>query len=252
MPIPIPPPASTPTAPPATPAARPVVGSPYYVREHQGWAVGQERYRHNGALYYVGEWVIFFLMWHDVDFERGLVTRCQTCFHSGNEREDAVAEVYKQPTKQRCPDCFGTTFEGGYRARIVRPAILTDADEAEQQQKRGSAHPANLTVDTEVDFRARNGDYMIRQDNTRWRMDVPRRLTVRTGFEHPGQQPTGIHDSGISARFEEPGHVSYLLPPTPPADIASVLVQPMSTIVPADFAGFEVKRADLIPPAFLD
>lgn len=52
MPIPIPAP-STPPAPPSAPGVA-VTPAQYYVREHQGWATGQEQDRHNQALYTVG------------------------------------------------------------------------------------------------------------------------------------------------------------------------------------------------------
>lgn len=249
MPIPIPPP-RVPSAP-AVPEVIPrLTRSPYTVRQHQNWAVGQERYRHNGGLYQVGEWAVLFLLWKDIDFERGLVGRCRVCFQSGTDVENRVTAVYKQPTRQKCPDCLGTTFEGGFRARIVRPVICTDADEDEKATKRGAAHPANLTVETTVDFRARSGDYMIRADNSRWQLAVPQRTTVRTGMEHPSQNNTGIAYGNMRAAFEEPGQVVYQAPPTAPGDVAAVLTQPLAHV--ADFSGFEVVRAPLIPDAFLD
>jgi hypothetical protein len=252
MPIPLPGPIPTPAIPSPVAPARPVTGTPYYTREHQGWAVEQERYRHNGPLYTLGEWVIFVLLWKEIDHRRGLVERCARCFRSGHDISDRVSAVYKQPTQQKCPDCLGTTFEGGFRARIVRPAILSEVDESERLQKRGETHPANHTVNTTVDFRARNGDFLIRADNSRWQLDVPRRTTLRSGLEHPAQGETGLNYSGMTAKYEEEGQIVYQVPPTDPADVAAVLHQPMSQSAPADFSGFEIKRAELIPPALLD
>lgn len=251
MPIPIPPPSTPGPVAPAPPSVLPRVSrSPYTVRQHQNWAVGQERYRHNGGLYWVGEWVVFFLLWTTIEFEHGLVERCHVCYRSGTEVENRVTAIYNQPTKQKCPDCLGTTFEGGYRARIVRPAILTDTDEDEKLAKRGVTHPANLTVETTVDFRAHSGDYMVRADNSRWQLSVPRRTTVRTGFEHPGQQGAGIAYGNMTASHEEPGQIVYQAPPVAGRDVAAVLTQPVAYV--ADFSGFEVVKAPLIPPDFVD
>lgn len=250
MPIPVPPPVTPGPVAPAPGVTPTVTRSPYTVRQHQNWAVRQERYRHNGGLFWVGEWVMLFLLWHDVDFERGLVGRCQVCYAGGTDLENRITAVYQQPTRQKCPDCLGTTFEGGYRARIVRPAICTDADEDEKLTKRGAVHPANLTVETTVDFRARTGDWLVRADNSRWQLTVPQRTTVRTGFEHPGQAGAGISYGNMRAAHEEPGQIAYAAPPVAAADVAAVLTQPVAR--DADFGGFEVRRAALLPDAFLD
>jgi hypothetical protein len=83
---------------------------PYYLREPQRWAVDQERQRHLQALYTVGEWTMFCLMWNLEDFQNGLVTRCSVCYNRSSQ-------AYKQGERNKCPDCFGTTFEGGFRAQ---------------------------------------------------------------------------------------------------------------------------------------
>ena len=61
--------------------------NPYYVRQRQDWAVEQERMRHNQALYTIGEWCVFVLMWHITDFEKGLVNRCPTCWNQYGRTE---------------------------------------------------------------------------------------------------------------------------------------------------------------------
>jgi hypothetical protein len=99
--------------------------SPFYLRPHQNWAIEQERYRHNQALYSVGEMVMFVLMWHVEDHLKGYVRRCPRCFNGDDAR---AAKVYEQSTVNKCPMCYGTTFEGGVRAKIIRPAIITDSD----------------------------------------------------------------------------------------------------------------------------
>src|SRR6478609_414109 len=66
------------------PAAVPLVtASPYYLRDRQNWAVEQERMRHDEALYSIGEYAIFVLMWHIQDLTAGLVQRCSRCYGDG-------------------------------------------------------------------------------------------------------------------------------------------------------------------------
>lgn len=186
--------------------------SAYYVREHQNWAIEQERMRHSQALYQVGEYTAFFLMWHQLDFEAGLVARCTRCYASGQAQR--VAAVYNQPTQAKCPTCYGTTFQGGIRARIVRPALFIDVDETERTEQRGSQHPQSLTVESTVDFRLREGDYVVRADGTRWRCSTPVRTTLRSGFGFPLQSTTGISYNAAPAKLEDRTSVAYLLPIT--------------------------------------
>src|ERR1043165_6197117 len=114
---------------------------PRHTRQVENWAIEQERYRHDLPLYTLGEYTIFYLMWTLLDFEAGHVTRCARCYSTSGTVANREANVYNQPSINRCPDCFGTTFEGGYRARIVRPALWSDNDESEKQDRRGTIHP---------------------------------------------------------------------------------------------------------------
>src|ERR1700743_110146 len=199
MPLPIPNP---------NPAPSPNSTDPLYLRQTQNWAIEQERNRHSEALYYLGEYAFIALMWHTVDFELGLVGRCQTCFDTGNNIQDRITAVYKQPTKFLCPDCFGTTYEGGYRALLVRQFIFTDADESEKQDKRGSVHPMTLTAESTWDFRSYEGDYVFGQDGYRYRVTMqPQRTMLRTGFAHPAQEATTLGYGRMTLGYEEVGTV---------------------------------------------
>lgn len=222
-----------------------VSAQPYYVRQRQNWAIEQERMRHAQAVYWVGEWAIWFLMWHVVDFEAGLVGRCTTCRGASGSRDDRIGSVYNQPTQNKCPNCFGTSFEGGYRAKIVRPTIFSDTDETERLDRKGAVHPDDMTIESTWDFRVLGGDYVIRSDNTRWQLRTPQRVTVRTGFDHPDQVDDSISYGSIRAGYEEPTTVAYMLPPTSATTIKSTLSVPMRH--PQDFSLFEVIRAPLIP-----
>lgn len=220
---------------------------PYHMWDEQDWTIEQERQRHAEALYRLGEYSVFVLMWTLIDFQAGLVGRCSICYGTSGTVQDRISSVYNQPTKNRCPSCYGTTFEGGIRAKIVRPAIWTDTDEAEKPSTRGQVHPESSTVESTWDFRMHQGDYVIRSDNSRWRLpESPHRVTLRAGFAHPDQIDASITYDRIQARLEERTTVAYTIPPTDVATIGGILTAPGWE--PLDFSGFEVINAPLIPP----
>lgn len=213
---------------------------PYYIREAQPWAIEQERRRHNQALWYLGENAMFCLMWHLEDHTAGLVGRCPTCYES----QGAIADVYGQADEYRCPDCFGTTFEGGFKALIVRPAIFSDSDEGETRHARGVVKPQDLTIESTPDFRIRTGDFCFRINGDRHFMRVPERVTLRTGFAHPSQAETAIGYNHANAAVEDPSSVAYLIPPL--NDEVTLILSRISRI-PRDWGTFEVIRGPLIP-----
>lgn len=240
MPVPIP--------APVPGAAAEVTAQPYYVRDRQPWAVEQERQRHNQALWTVGEYAMFALMWHIQDYQAGLVGRCARCYASAGDPASAatqIAQVYNQPTQNRCPDCFGTTFEGGYKALIVRPAIFSDTDESETFSARGVVHPDDVDIESTTDFRVRSGDYAFRASGDRFSLRVPQRITLRTGFSMPFQTQSSIGYNHARASIEDPSaSVAYDIGPTA-HDLRAVLT--MGAQVPFDFSDFEVIRGPLIP-----
>jgi hypothetical protein len=217
----------------------------YYVRDPQRWQVDQEHLRHNQALWMIGEYTFFCLMWHIEDFQAGLVGRCQRCYIS----QGKIAQAYGQPRQNKCSDCYGTTFEGGIRALIVRPAIFADTDEGEKFDKRGVVHDDDVNVEATADFRVRNYDYAFRQDGSRWMLRVPQRVTVRTGFEHPYQTTTAITYNNMRAQVEDPTSVAYTIPPAP-ATVTTTLRQ--GRYEPFDFSTVEVINGPLIPGGTLE
>lgn len=218
---------------------------PYYVRETQDWAIAQERLRHNQALDMLGEYAMFVLMWHVEDFKAGRVARCKTCgFDNADPVTAAIAETYKQPSKALCPDCFGTTFEGGYRARIIRPTIFSDADEDEQKQARGVVNPQDLVCESTTDFRVRSGDYVFRATGDRFQLRIPNRVTLRTGFAVPHQTSAAIGYNHSRANQEDLTSVAFIIPPDQDT-VTEILT--MANRAPVDFGPYEVIKADLIP-----
>lgn len=237
MPIPIPAP---------VPANRAdVTVQQYYVRDRQPWAVDQERTRHNQALWTVGENTLFALMWHIQDFQAGLVGRCRRCYGTTGSRTALVAEVYQQAAENKCPECFGTTFDGGYKALIVRPAIFADTDESETFAARGVVHADDVAIESTPDFRIRSGDYAFRSNGDRFVLRVPQRITLRTGYGTPHQSDASIGYNHARASMEDPNaSVAYMIPPDQHT-LLSILS--MGSRVPENFSQFEVIRGPLIP-----
>jgi len=222
-----------------------IVYQPYYLRDVQDWAIQHERAAHTQALYNFGEWAMFALMWHIQDLQAGLVGRCSRCYGTSDSKQREVSLVYQQPTQNRCPVCYGTTFEGGYKALIVRPTIFSDTDESEQLQSRGVVHPSDLDVESTPDFRVRSGDYVFRTSGDRFQLRVPQRVTLRTGFAHPHQTTAAIGYNHARASLEDPNvSVAYLIPP-PTVTLLSLLSTAGRT--PPDFTSYEVVRGPLVP-----
>lgn len=208
-----------------------VTHQPYYVRQTQDWAVQQERQRHIQAIYQVGEPALFVLMWKVEDFEAGLVTPCPRCRAEDQSVDARVAGIYQQPQTARCPFCFGTTFNGGVRAKIVRPAIFTDADEDERKSARGVTHGENTMVETTDDFRSRTGDYVLRRNGSRWQLGHPQRDQLRTGYKHPTQSSSSLGYARIPASREDKASVVFEIPPID-SELAAILVEPLHYPVP--------------------
>jgi hypothetical protein len=218
-----------------------MVRQPYYVRDKQNWAISQEIQRHDQALLSLGEYAAFALMWHEQDLTAGRVGRCPTCYLA----QGLISEAYGQGNKARCPDCFGTTFEGGIRALIYRPALFTEVDEDEQKGARGVSRPSGVSVESTQDFRVLHGDYVFRADGQRFQLRVPERTTLRTGFGTPYQSSTSIGYNISRGALEDVNtSVAYDIPPDV-ATLKTTLSQ--ARYVPFDFSSYEVINAPLIP-----
>lgn len=213
-----------------------------WVRDRQNWAIEQERLRHNQALYSLGEYAVFVLLWHEQDLTAGRVQRCPTCYVA----QGLVSEAYGQGDQNRCPDCYGTTFEGGIRALIYRPALFTEVDEDEQKTARGIARPASVDVESTEDFRMLHGDYVFRANGHRYQLRVPQRTTLRTGFGTPYQTTTNLGYMMGRAAYEDPNtSVAYTIPPSA-TELKAMLGQ--GRYEPFDFSGNEQINGPLIPP----
>lgn len=179
---------------------------PWWMQQDQWYAEAHVAASHVDALYRFGEYVMFVLLWAAEDYERGLVGKCP-CIAG-----DRIAQAYDQPSPFECPMCFGTTFQGGWRAKIIRPAILTDRNTETSETRRGEVTQDAVSIETTNDFFARRGDYMFRADGNRYQLDQMETITVRSGMQMPTQgQTIGGMISG--ARMEDINSVAHKIPP---------------------------------------
>lgn len=214
----------------------------YWSRERQNWAIEQERMRHTEALWQFGELAYFALMWHLEDFQAGLVQRCQRCYVT----QGKIAKAYGQGNQYDCPDCFGTTFEGGFKAVIIRPTIFGDTDKDQKSHSRGIANADEVDIESTSDFRIRTGDYCFRETGDRFYLRVPQRVTLRSGFGTPWMTTTAITYSHARAVIEDPSNVSYIIPPDN-TTVTQILSAAAQSPWPVDLSPHETIRAPLIP-----
>ena len=181
-------------------------------------------------------------MWTIEDFEASLVARCPTCFTNYG----SIADVYAQSSKARCPDCYGTTFEGGFRAKIVRPSIWEANEVDYRDDERGKKQTAQASVQSSSDFRLRTGDFIFRGDGSRWQMRTISTDHLRTGFYTPVTNPKAQigYNFGICNREDDSGSVAAIVPPTS-AELITILNVPGSR-APVDFSSVEVIRGPLL------
>lgn len=211
----------------------------FYLPDAQDWAFEQEKARHQGAMDLWGEYSMFVLLWNLVDFEAGLVGRCQTCYVPNG----GVTDVYGQSNNSKCPDCYGTTFEGGFKAKIVRRSLWASNENAFKPQARGDIIIGTATVQAESTFRMRTGDYIFRGDGSRWQMRTMSSNELRTGFQMPSPATAVVGYNYGTVSREDESSVAYLIPPT-----ASVLINRLNVTHahwPVSFADLEVVRGSL-------
>jgi hypothetical protein len=236
---------------PVVPAARPLRT---WQRDVQKFAITQERERHVQALWQYGELSVFALLWAAVDEQTGFAQPCTRCNVAAGSvsPEQQISAAYGQGSQFRCPVCYGSQLVAtatvkqfpGLRALLVRPALVSDIDKAQEFTPRGVVNQGAVNAESTPDFRVRNGDYMFRVGNFRYRLRTPRRTTLRTGFASPWQQTAAIAYNQMNAAIEDPTSVAYIIPPD-----AAALYEWLSTYtrVPVSYAGLEVINGPLIP-----
>ncbi len=179
-----------------------------WVADIQMWDIQRERVTHDEALYRLGEYACFVLMWTIRDFEAGLVARCSVCYLDLG----IIADTYKQPSQDKCPNCFGTTFEGGYKALLVRPSLWQWTEQVLNQDKRGDVETSQGTVNTTADFRCQPRDYVFRSDGQRFKIQSVDGERLVTGFGIQSHSATAIGYTYGIVRIN-PSDPGYLIPP---------------------------------------
>lgn len=191
-----------------------------WLPDRRQWDIEQERDRNLQALYRFGEYCIFYQFWQDADFKAGLVGRCSVC-----EDIDHIAmATYKQPAQTRCPSCFGTTYEGGWKRRVVRPAVWSEDTQIDQQEvSRGTVEVARAQISVPYDLLLLNGDLVIRADNSRWHVEAVTLTLLHTGFTQSPQPTTAIGYNVPTIVLEPKTSVTYTLPPDDPNEATDML-----------------------------
>lgn len=215
--------------------------SPYYLPDLQQYAVDQEAMRNSDALFAFGEYSMFVLMWRIQDFTAGRVTRCSVCYARGR-----TSDAYGQSDKEDCLNCFGTTFEGGIRAAIVRPALWSDTEEDPlESSARGQMIRSDAKlVQTTNDFTMRTNDYVFRKDGVRWQVGTPQGDRMHTGFGPIGSAESFIGFNLTSVNREDESSVAYLIPPDP-ASVMSML-NVTGTRTPLEWAALDIIHAPIL------
>lgn len=200
---------------------------PYVVPGKQQWTSDWVVAQHMEALYAVGENCLFTLMWRALDVANGLVEYCSNCFEN-----DRAAKAFGQPpSKKDCPVCYGTGFEGGFRAQIIRPAIWSDRNSEVVDDRSGTTTMDSLQVETTPDFVFRKGDFIFRGDGSRYQAEEKSEGVVRTGFGVPDSLDSFKGTIPV-ARLEDPTSVAFLIPPT-----TTELVDLLHSSLPGDLSG---------------
>lgn len=221
---------------------------PYHLPDPQDWARDNVVQSHNEALFGFGEYSMFALMWTVFDLDAGLVERCHICYATGGKQQ-RINEAYGQAIRNDCPNCFGTTFEGGYRARIVRPSLWADDNPEVEQTQRGVVDRNTLSVESTSDFTLHQGDYIFRSDGSRWRVSTQGdTVYLRTGFSQPSDAYDAVSMNVASVSQEDDSSVAWQIPPTP-VEQALWLSVPVGQHSLTDFTAHEEIRGPLLVPA---
>lgn len=115
------------------------------------YAVRMARQSIRDSLMSHGEECVLFHMYHVNEVDK-TVQRCPVCYDS----------VYKQGEKFNCPQCYGTTFDGGVKDVYRAWGLFTDANDEETFGKRGFWHPIASSIHTEWQPDLWQRDYVAR------------------------------------------------------------------------------------------
>ena len=154
------------------------------VKQRENWTqIDQQRF-HDEALQWYGEECVVRLLWRAEDAAQGLVTYCQTCQDSVNPSnpsasiQSRVSKVYRQTGNSYCPDCYGTTFTGGFKPVAYHLYMLaSDTAEVRTNLTTGQFWRENPQVQLSWYPQIRQGDLVVRIDS--WDGDTPLLSSLR-------------------------------------------------------------------------
>ena len=199
---------------------------PFWLKTPDWYEVRTVRQDHDDAIYAYGEYSLFILLWNATDFSQGLVQHCPNCY----EQFGAIAEVYNQPAMSSCPICYGSSFFssgaaqlGGLKARIVRPAMWNSTDDGQKQVAQGVMVTSTTSLQTTSDFRMRSGDYVVKADASRWRIQPHTSDYLISGFQAQDDIRSMVGINYPEAIREDESSPAYLVPPTDDATIKANL-----------------------------
>ena len=84
-------------------------------------------------------------------------------------------------------------------------------------------------METTTDFTMTRGDYIFRNDNSRYQTETRNEAVLRTGFAPPN--PLDSFAGSTVAHLEEHTSVAFRIPPTDPATLNSMIGTPGSFTV---------------------
>lgn len=238
----------TPTPPPGSPPP-PSGKRGFHLPQRQPWARQHERKSHEEALNAFGEYALFVLMWDIQDHEAGRVERCPRCSSIGGTtttNAGVIFETFKAPVEDRCPVCFGTTFEGGWKAKLIRPSLWDYTEEKWDKTARGYVTNNVGSVQSTADFFMTDGDYAFRADGTRWQVTGAQNSRIVDGFGHPSRADNNLGINYSNAVREDPSAVAYTIPPTTRTELTAMLDR-VAKHQPLDYRSFDQIRGPILP-----
>jgi len=206
------------------------VESPLYVyKQIENWAqIDQQRF-HDEALQWFGEECVVRLLWRAEDAAAGLVGYCQTCQDSVNPTnpnpivQARVSKAYRQTGNSYCPDCYGTTFTGGFQPIAYHLYMLaSDTPEVRVNLSTGQFWKENPQVQFSWYPQLRQGDIVGRVSE--WKGNVPTVITTR--FQVSAVSPVTVR-TGPTNSAQPPYRVG-LQPLQPPTN--NIIVNQMATL----------------------
>jgi len=182
------------------------IESPLYIyKQRENWAeIDQQRF-HDETLQWYGEECVVRLLWRAEDAAAGLVTYCQTCqvtpdpTHPDVNIKARASAVYRQSGNSYCPDCYGTTFTGGFQPIAYHLYMLAaDTPDVRRTMQVGQFWQQNPSVQFSWFPQIRQGDLVFRVDS--WNEGVP--VSVSQRFQVNNVNPITIRTGpGPSAQY---------------------------------------------------